>query len=73
MIEMSATYNRMTCPYCKQEISTSGGGVHHYRKHVREGILIEYEDTRRIYGRVKFIRATAEEIESAEKIGWVRK
>lgn len=67
---MSVTYNRMTCPYCKQEISTSGGGVHHYRKHVREGILIEYRDNN---GQIRFVRATAKEIENAEKIGWVRR
>lgn len=38
---MSRPYSYMTCWVCGKQISSSGGGVNHYRKHVREGVLVE--------------------------------
>jgi hypothetical protein len=36
-----SAYTRYACRLCGKEISTSGGSVNHYRKHVREGLMIE--------------------------------
>ena len=34
-------YGKMICRACGGEISIAGGGVSHYRKHVREGLMEE--------------------------------
>ena len=35
------TYSNKWCYICGKNISASGGGVHHFRKHVREGKMVE--------------------------------
>ena len=41
-IAMSArSYSYRWCYICGKNISTSGGGVHHFRMHVREGKMVE--------------------------------
>jgi len=42
---MIRLYGKIECPYCEQVITNNGlGKISHYRKHVREGLLIERRD-----------------------------
>lgn len=36
-----AGYSYIWCKVCGKNISASGGGVHHYRMHVRRGEMVE--------------------------------
>lgn len=47
---MSRTYSRLTCHVCGKEISSAGAAmVNHFRKHVREGLMIQKLDSCGMY------------------------
>lgn len=52
---MTKTYLRYPCPYCGQSISGNGfAKTSHYRKHVREGLLIEKPEWLRMRRYLRF-------------------